>query len=75
MAKKVTNKERQAIPFQHREEDGSLKFRNLLAKETIVMDDSRITQYLLDLHTSGHITITDTADPITAGFEGSPGDG
>lgn len=71
MAKKVTNKERQAVPFQHREENGTMKFRFLLARETLVMADSRISQYLLDLQTASYVTITDTADPVAPGFEGS----
>ncbi len=68
MAQRVENLLRQALPFQHRQADSSMKFRFLQEHEVIIMADGRITQYLTDLQTAGHITITDSSAAPTTGF-------
>lgn len=68
MAKRVTNKTRQAIPFQHVDGNGDLHFRILMGEESIVMADTRVGQDLTDKEAAGYITVVNSSDTITTGF-------
>lgn len=63
--KKVRNKLSQGLPMQHVAATG-LKTYPMKSREVVVMNETHVSQYMLDLQTAGHLSIATTADPVTA---------
>lgn len=66
--KKLTNRLQQAVPLEYLTATG-LRFRWLRSREVLNLDESRVGQSITDLVSQGHVTLVDTADSITSGFE------
>lgn len=69
MSKAIKNRNRQSMPMQHIiPATGELSLRILLDSERVVVDDDAISQYMTDLQTAGHLSISDSSEALSDGF-------
>jgi len=67
-SQKVRNKTGQVIPVLYATESGQATVL-ITARRAVVMDDTRLTQDILDKESFGVFEIAVTTDPVTAGFD------